>query len=182
MSEGDVLKAKLCLAGASSVGKTSLIRRFVLNEFEERYVTTIGTRVSKKQVSVPVKGEDPVMVDLLVWDIMGQMGFRELLQDRYFQGAQGVLAVADITRPETLDDVYIWIDQIDRIAGSLPIVLALNKVDLPKEKHIPESTVRKFERAFDCEVVRTSAKTGENVEEVFWRLSRFMINRALAGS
>jgi small GTP-binding protein len=180
MSEGDVLKAKLCLAGASSVGKSSLIRRFVLNEFDDHYIETVGTKVSKKQVSVPVKGEDPIMVNLIIWDIMGQMGFRELLQEQYFQGAQGVLAVADIMRPETLDDLYIWIDQIDRIAGAVPIVLALNKVDLPKAKHIPESTIRKFAHAFDCEVVRTSAKTGENVEEVFWRLSRFVINRALA--
>lgn len=182
MNEGDVMKAKLCLAGASSVGKTSLIRRFALNEFDDHYITTIGTKVSKKQVSVPVKDEDPVMVNLMVWDIMGQMGFRELLQEQYFTGAQGVLAVADVTRPETLDDLYIWIDQIDRIAGSVPIVLAVNKVDLPRAKHIPESSIRKFVHAFDCEVVRTSAKTGANVEEVFWRLSRFMINRALAHS
>jgi len=180
MSEGDVLKAKLCLAGASSVGKSSLIRRFVLNEFDDHYIATIGTKVSKKQVSVPVKGEDPVMVNLMVWDIMGQMGFRELLQEQYFAGAQGVLAVADITRPETLDDLYIWIDQIDRIAGAVPIVLAVNKVDLPKARHMPESNLRKFAHAFDCEVVRTSAKTGERVEEVFWRLARFVINRALA--
>lgn len=182
MSEGDILKAKLCLAGASSVGKSSLIRRFVLNEFDDHYITTVGTKVSKKQVSVPVKDEDPVMVNLMVWDIMGQMGFRELLQEQYFQGAQGVLAVTDVTRPETLDDLYIWIDQIDRIAGAIPIVLAVNKVDLPKAKHMAESNIRKFTHAFDCEVVRTSAKTGENVEEVFWRLSRFMINRALARS
>ena len=182
MSDGDIMKAKLCLAGASSVGKSSLIRRFVLNEFDDRYVTTIGTKVSKKQVSVPVKDEDPIMVDLMVWDIMGQMGFRELLQESFFQGAQGILAVADVTRHETVDDLYIWMDQIDRIAGSLPVVLAVNKVDLPRAKHMPESDILKFAHSFDCEVVRTSAKTGENVEEVFWRLARFMINRALAHS
>ncbi len=180
MDDGDVMKAKLCLAGASSVGKSSLIRRFVLNEFDDRYLTTIGTKVSKKQVSVPVKGGDPIMINLMVWDIMGQMGFRELLQEQYFQGAQGVLAVADITRSATLDDLYIWIDQIDRIAGAVPVVLAVNKVDLPHGQHMPESDVRKFARAFDCEIVRTSAKTGENVEEAFWRLSRQVINRALA--
>ncbi len=179
MSEGDVMKAKLCLAGASSVGKTSLIRRYVLNEFDDHYITTIGTKVSKKQVSVPLKGEDPVMVNLMVWDIMGQMGFRELLQEQYFAGAQGVLAVADITRSATLDDLYLWIDQIDRIAGAVPIVLAMNKVDLPEAKHIPESDIRKFTHAFDCAVVRTSAKTGSNVEEAFWRLAGLVIHQAL---
>ena len=173
------MKAKLCLAGASSVGKSSLIRRYVLNEFDDRYIETIGTKVSKKQVSVPLRDEDPVMVNLMVWDIMGQMGFRELLQEQFFQGAQGVLAVMDVTRPETLDDLYIWIDQIDRITGPIPIVLAVNKVDLPAERHIPEPTLRAFAHAFDCEIVRTSAKTGENVEEVFWRLAGTVIHQAL---
>ncbi len=179
MGDLDVMKAKLCLAGASSVGKTSLIRRYVLNEFDDHYIPTVGTKVSKKQVSVPLKDEEPVMVNLMVWDIMGQMGFRELLQEQYFQGAQGILAVADTTRRETLEDLYIWIDQIDRIAGAVPIVLAVNKVDLPQEKHIPEAELRKFAHAFDCEIVRTSAKTGENVEEVFWRLARLVIRKAL---
>ncbi len=180
MDDGDVMKAKLCLAGASSVGKSSLIRRFVVNEFDDRYLATVGTKVSKTQVSVPVLGSDPVMINLMIWDIMGQMGFRELLQEEYFQGAQGILAVVDVTRSSTLDDLYIWIDHIDRIVGPVPIVLAVNKVDLPHDKHMPEVNIRRFAHAFDCEVVRTSAKTGENVEEVFWRLSRFVINRALA--
>ncbi len=182
MGDGDVMKAKLCLAGASSVGKSSLIRRYVLNEFDDRYIATVGTKVTKKQVSVPLKDEEPVMVNLMVWDIMGQMGFRELLQEQYFQGAQGILAVADITRQETLEDLYIWIDQIDRIAGALPIVLAMNKVDLPPEQHMPEAEIRKFAHAFECDVVRTSAKTGENVEEVFWRLAGHVIHKALQHS
>ena len=179
MGVRDVMKAKLCLAGASSVGKTSLIRRYVLNEFDDHYIATVGTKISKKEVSVPVMDEEPVLVDLMLWDIMGQMGFRELLQEQYFQGAQGILAVADITRRDTLDDLYIWIDQIDRIAGAVPIVLAVNKVDLPAETHIPDAEFRKFAHAFDCEIVRTSAKTGEHVEEVFWRLARFVIRKAL---
>jgi small GTP-binding protein len=179
MGDRDIMKAKLCLAGASSVGKTSLVRRYVLNEFDDRYIATVGTKVSKKMVSVPLIDEEPVMVNLMVWDIMGQMGFRELLNEQYFQGAQGILAVADVTRRETLEDLYIWIDQIDRIAGAVPIVLALNKVDLPAERHIPEADLRKFTHAFDCDIVRTSAKTGANVEEVFWRLAGLVIHKAL---
>ncbi len=179
MGDLDVMKAKLCLAGASAVGKSSLVRRYVLNEFDDHYTATVGTKVSKKQVSVPLKTEEPIMVNLMIWDIMGQMGFRELLQEQYFQGAQGILAVADVTRRDTLDDLYIWIDQIDRVAGSVPIVLAVNKVDLPSEKHIPEAEIRKFAHAFDCDIVRTSAKTGENVEEVFWRLAGHVIRKVL---
>ncbi len=180
MGDRDIMKAKLCLAGASSVGKTSLVRRYVRNEFDDHYIATIGTKVSKKEVSVPLPDEDPIMVNLMVWDIMGQMGFRELLHEQYFQGAQGILAVADVTRKETLDDLYLWIDQIDRIAGAIPVVLAVNKVDLPAERHIPDTDLRKFAHAFDCDLVRTSAKTGANVEEVFWRLAGLVIRNALA--
>lgn len=179
MHDGDIMKAKLCLAGASAVGKTSLIRRYVLNEFDDRYIETVGTKISKKQVSVPLRDQEPVMVNLMVWDIMGQMGFRELLQEHFFQGAQGILAVADVTRPETLDDLYVWVDQIDRITGPLPVVLAVNKVDLPAGRRIDESLIDKFAHAFDCNVVRTSAKTGENVEEGFWRLAGLVIQKAL---
>ena len=180
MGDLDVMKAKLCLAGASAVGKSSLIRRYVVNEFDDHYTATVGTRVSKKQVSVPVKGEEPVMVNLMVWDIMGQMGFRELLQEQYFQGAQGILAVADITRPETLDDLYVWIDQIDRIAGAIPIVLAVNKADLVASTEEAERAARALANAFNGDFLMTSAKTGANVEKAFTRLATMIAARQIA--
>ncbi len=180
MGDRDRMKAMLCLAGTSAVGKTSLICRYVRNEFDDRYLATIGTKVSKKEVVVrhPIDG-DPLPVDLMVWDIMGQMGFRELLEEKYFQGAQAILAVADITRPDSLDDLYIWIDQIDRIVGPVPIVLAVNKVDLAGKERLDESQLHKFTHAFGCDALRTSAKTGENVEEAFQRLARLMAEGAL---
>src|SRR5438132_621359 len=89
------LKSKICLVGEKAVGKTSLVRRFVMNMFDEQYVTTIGTRVSKKEVhiSMPDLAQN-VQVDLMIWDIMGEKGFHELLKDAYFYGANGSLAAA----------------------------------------------------------------------------------------
>src|SRR5256886_17327533 len=94
------VKAKVCLVGDVAVGKTSLIRRFVQDEFDDRYIATVGTKVTKKTVNVSWKGA-PAMLDMIVWDIMGEKGFRELLQEAYFHGAQGVIARSDVRREGT---------------------------------------------------------------------------------
>src|SRR5437660_12340143 len=90
------VKAKVCLVGDVAVGKTSLIRRFVQDEFDDRYIATVGTKVTKKSVDVTWKGA-PAMLDMMVWDIMGEKGFRELLKEAYFDGAQGVDRTSDVT-------------------------------------------------------------------------------------
>src|SRR5207247_2459493 len=84
-----------------------------MNMFDEQYITTIGTRVSKKEVQVSLATQDlHLQVDMMIWDIMGEKGFRELLKDAYFYGANGILAVADLTRRRTLDDLDDWIDGV----------------------------------------------------------------------
>ena len=106
MTETKHLKSKICLVGEKAVGKTSLIRRYVLNMFDDHYITTIGTKVSKKEVRVFNPEKDLLVdVDMTIWDIMGEKGFRELLKDAYFYGANGILAVCDLSRRRTLDDL-----------------------------------------------------------------------------
>src|SRR5438093_7047445 len=98
------IKSKICLVGEVGVGKTSLVKRFVLDTFDDRYVATVGTKVTKKTVPVLWRG-GPAMMDLMVWDIMGEKGFRALLKEAYFEGCQGVIAVCDITRKDTLHEL-----------------------------------------------------------------------------
>lgn len=109
-TQGDLLeqpriKLKICLAGEAFVGKTSLIRRFVYDEFEDKYITTLGTKVTKKDLQLKVDGADEERVVLMVWDIMGNRGIRDLLQEAYFNRANGALLVCDVTRPETLQEL-----------------------------------------------------------------------------
>src|SRR2546429_9381884 len=101
------MKVKVCLVGEGAVGKTCLIRRFIQDQFDDRYISTLGAKVSKKEIKVdgPNGGMD---VDRTIWDIMGEKGFRELLKEAYFHGAQGVLAFCDVTPKETLDDLGDW--------------------------------------------------------------------------
>jgi len=162
------IKSKVCLVGEKTVGKTSLIRRFVLNMFDDRYVTTIGTKVSKKEVQILNADRDLALhIDMSVWDIMGEKGFRQLLKDSYFYGANAILAVADLTRDQTLEDLDDWIDNVFRVVGRVPVVVAVNKADLASEATFEEKDVAQFAEAFDSKFLYTSAKTGQGVEQAF---------------
>ena len=173
------LKSKVCLVGDKGVGKTSLILRFVTNMFDEQYITTIGTRVSKKEVHVSMPDvARSVQVDLMIWDIMGEKGFRELLKDAYFYGANGILAVADVTRRRTLDDLDDWIDSVEQIVGKVPTIIVVNKTDLSNAQ-FRERDVAQFAKAYGSEFFLTSAKTGEHVEAAFARLAALVVEHQL---
>src|SRR5207253_4979715 len=92
------VKAKVCLVGDVAVGKTSLIRRFVQDEFDDRYITTLGAKVSKREMQFGTPDRTQIHMDMTVWDIMGEKGFRDLLKEAFFHGAKGVVAVCDLTR------------------------------------------------------------------------------------
>jgi small GTP-binding protein len=178
MAENKVMKLKICLVGEGAVGKTSLIKRFVFEAFDGKYVTTLGTKITKKEVALthPVKGGD-YNVTMLIWDIMGQKGFRELLQEAYFYGAQGIIAVCDITNKETMGELDGWIDSAFNVTGKVPIVFLANKADLKEKAQFKfeefEEFASKYERsAAFC----SSAKTGDNVEEAFKKLGFEILN------
>src|SRR3989442_10904369 len=174
------LKSKICLVGDKSVGKTSLICRYVMNMFDEQYITTIGTRVSKKEVHVLMPERDLLIdVDMTIWDIMGEKGFRELLKDAYFYGANGILAVADMTRRRTLDDLDDWIDGVEQVVGTVPILIVVNKTDLSSNAQFQEPDVAQFAKAYGSEFVLTSAKTGVQVEATFARLAALVVEHQL---
>ena len=165
------MKIKVCLVGEAAVGKTSLIRRFVLDDFDDKYIQTLGTKVSKKEVVVP--GPDGgVSVDMTIWDIMGQKGFRELLKEAYFYGAKGVIAVAEVTRKTTLDDLDDWIEGVYSVTGKIPIQFMANKWDLKSQAEIGEEELIQATKAYDSPYFLTSAKTGENVESAFQNLAQ----------
>ncbi len=177
----DRMKAKVCLVGEAAVGKTSLIRRFVLDEFDDRYVTTLGAKVSKKEMTIDAGGRR-TRLDLTVWDIMGEKGFRDLLRDAYFQGARGILAVADLTRYSTLRELDEWATSVFRVVGEVPVVVAVNKIDLKDEVMLlyGDKEIDAHARAYDAPWFYTSAKTGENVEPAFRALGERVVRRPRA--
>ena len=168
MNDQDIRKIKICLVGDIGVGKTSLIRRYVLDLFDDKYIATIGTKVSKKNLSVdnPETGNREDIV-LLIWDIMGQPSFREILREAYFYGAQGALCVCDITNRDTFAELRYWIKAMTATAGPVPMVVLGNKKDLEQNAAVSVEDLAAFSNKFDSRAIMTSAKTGENVEEAF---------------
>ena len=167
-----ILKAKVCLVGENAVGKTSLVRRYVLDQFEDRYITTLGAKVTKKEVRLEdPKLSRPVVVDLTAWDIMGQPSFRELLREAYFSGVQGVLAVVDLTRRETLDNLPAWIETVVRTVGPVPMVVAANKADLAGQAKYGPDEIQSVTKISQSDTFLTSAKTGALVNATFERLA-----------
>ena len=164
-------KLKICLIGDVGVGKTSLIRRYVLDVFDDKYIATIGTKVTKKDVRAknPKSGSDE-SVTLLIWDIMGQPSFREVLREAYFYGAQGAIAVCDVTSKESLTELRYWIKAMSATTGRVPIVFLGNKCDLKDEARVTMEDLEMFAKKHESSALLTSAKTGYNVEQAFGQL------------
>lgn len=172
------LKAKVCLVGEHGVGKTSLIRRYVLDEFDDRYLVTLGAKVSKREMAFRSPEQGDIHLDMTIWDIMGSKGFRELLREAYFHGARGILAACDLTRYETLTDLGDWVETVFNTVRPVPIVLAVNKADLDARAAFDEPQVQSVASAFRAPYFFTSARTGENVEPAFRALAQAISEQA----
>jgi small GTP-binding protein len=163
-----MLQKKVCMLGSFSVGKTSLVRRFVESIFDETYHTTIGVKVDKKIVSV--SGE---ALTLMLWDIYGEDVFQKMRMS-YLRGMAGYLLVVDGTRRQTLDDALALNERIVQEIGKLPAVMVLNKDDLKDQWEI--DSAQEATLAENGWTVRhTSAKTGQTVENVFLHLGQAML-------
>jgi len=163
-----MLQKKICMLGSFSVGKTSLVKRFVESLFSEQYLTTVGVKIDKKVL--PADGQD---VTLMLWDLYGEDEYQKIRMS-YLRGASGYLLVADGTRAATVDKALAIREEAEKIFGAIPFVLALNKCDLAEEWAIaPEREAELAARA--GKVIRTSAKTGQGVELAFEALAKVMM-------
>src|SRR5512136_1817914 len=139
---------KLCLLGDGAVGKTSLVRRYVFDVFDDKYLMSFGTKVTKKSYRV---GE--VDLDLMIWDILGQKS-QEALHAAYYRGAAGALAVCDFTRPETMKNLKSWLGSFRSVVGDMPVIILGNKSDLEKKYTLGD--LKEYGRSVGCTVIETS--------------------------
>ena len=162
-----MLQNKICMLGGFGVGKTSLVSRFVSSIFSDTYLTTVGVKIDKKKVAL-----DAGEMTLMLWDIYGQDEF-QTVRDSYLRGATGYLLVADGTRYSTLDIAVTLQKRAESVIGRVPFLLLLNKSDLAREWQIDQETlVNLVDQGW--RVVKTSAKTGDGVEEAFTTLAQGM--------
>jgi small GTP-binding protein len=158
------LQKKICMIGAFSVGKTSLVKRYVQSLFSETYLTTVGVKIDKKVVDV--SGQT---VNLILWDVAGEDDISALRMS-YLRGAAGYVLVADGTRPATLDVAFSLRERVRTEYGPLPFVLLLNKHDLMDQWEINDAALAGL-RDDGWWARPTSARTGEGVEEAFQYLA-----------
>jgi small GTP-binding protein len=163
-----MLQKKICMLGSFSVGKTSLVRRFVESIFSDAYQTSIGVKIDKKVVRAG--NED---VTLVLWDIHGEDVYQKI-RTSYLRGMSGYLLVVDGTRRQTLEDALALNERVIKEAGRVPAVLVFNKSDLGEKWEI-DATRESELTAAGWNIVRTSAKTGDSVEEVFSKLTAAML-------
>jgi small GTP-binding protein len=159
-----MIQKKVCMVGLFGTGKTSLVQRFVHSLFSERYLSTVGVKIDRKPVDL-----DGTTVTLVLWDLAGRDG-QEDITTSYLRGAHAILYVADGTRRETCDQLPELRALVREAAGEVPEVVALNKSDLKDRWAITAADEQGLASAFD--LVRTSAKTGEGVEDAFQRIAR----------
>ena len=164
-----MIHKKVCMLGGFAVGKTSLVARYVTSLFSEKYLTTVGVKIDKKQVTVD--GQD---VTLMLWDVYGQDEFQSV-QASQLRGMAGYLLVVDGTRRATLETARQLQEMATAAVGPVPFILLLNKADLASEWDIDEQAFFKLAEQ-GWRVIRTSAKTGEGVEAAFESLTRAMVS------
>jgi small GTP-binding protein len=163
------LQKKICMLGAFSVGKTSLVKRFVQSVFSEAYLTTVGVKIDKKTVELPNR-----TVTLILWDLAGEDDISSLRMT-YLRGAAGYVLVADGTRPATLEVALSLRRRVEAEFGSLPFVLLVNKNDLKDEWSVRDEEVEVL-RQSGWWVRPTSARTGEGVENAFETLAERVVS------
>lgn len=163
-----MIQKKICMLGGFAVGKTSLVSRFVTSMFSDKYLSTVGVKIDKKQVDV-----DGKPVTLMLWDIYGQDEFQNV-QTTQLRGMSGYLLVVDGTRRATLETARQMHQKATEAVGQVPFILLINKADLASQWEVDEQLMFKLVEQ-GWRVIRTSAKTGEGVDEAFMALAKAMV-------
>lgn len=171
---------KVALIGDSAVGKTSLIRRFVIDVFDDKYIATIGAKVSKRDVEYTLP-DKTIYLTLMMWDILGQHDYKKM-RVQGLTGAHGVILVADLTRPETIKTASeFWMPEVREVLGVPAVIFVGNKVDLAGKDSASADDLRKLGIMTDVPVFLASAKTGENVELIFKKIGETMLAKDFQG-
>lgn len=165
-----VVQRKVCMLGATAVGKTSLVRRYVESIFSEKYQATIGVKIDRKLVEL---GE--TTVSLLLWDLQGEDDFQRVRLS-YLRGASGLIYVADGTRPETLLTTRSLRAEAEETVGDVPSLLLLNKSDMAEAWALDDAYLE-TNGPTGLPVLRTSARSGERVDDAFLQLVHRMLGQ-----
>lgn len=168
-------KWKVVVIGEPTVGKTTLMLQYTESHFKELYIPTVGVQVSIKKVVVKnEKTKKKELIDLTIWDIAGHSKFHEI-RKVFYEGATAFLLLYDITNEASFEGTSFWTNDVTKIIGNSYGMLIGNKHDLQKDRVITESRGQKLATTLRLDFMETSAKTGENVNNVFETVTRKLL-------
>ena len=166
MSDDDTYK--ILLIGNSSVGKSSIIKKYINNSFEPSSISTVGVEYFKKTVMI-----DNKEYTLNIMDTCGQERFSAILPS-YFKSADGIIFVFDITNKISFQCIEKWLKLADDNA-TYKAILVGNKIDLEKIREVNKEEVEEFKEKQKMEYYETSAKNGTNINEIFTGITKILI-------
>lgn len=169
------LSKKICMLGSFGVGKTSLVRRFVYNKFDEKYLSTIGVQISQKQIRLlhSRRGKE-VLLRMILWDIAHIEKINDVIKN-YFRGSHGAIIVCDITRAQTFTELELFLKPYLQMNPTSKLAFVANKIDLVDVDRSNLEQLLLIEKLYKTKFIYTSNKTGENVEELFLKLGKSII-------
>ena len=161
---------KLLLLGDSSVGKTSILVKYINNKFEENSISTLGVDYMDKIINYK-----KFKIKLQIWDTSGEEKFRTITRN-FYRNADGILVIFDLTRKETYDNVKIWLDEARDHNGNMKAILIGNKLDLKDERKVGMDIAKQFAEKNNLKYLETSAKDGTNIKESFQTIIDFLFD------
>ncbi|KAJ8923223.1 hypothetical protein NQ315_001778 [Exocentrus adspersus] len=158
-------KYKLVFLGEQSVGKTSLITRFMYDSFDTTYQATVGIDFLSKTVYLKDR-----TVRLQLWDTAGQERFRSLIPS-YIRDSAVAVVVYDISNMKSFEQTERWIEEVRRERGTnVIIILVGNKVDLEDVREVATEKAEQLAKHLNILFIETSAKIGYNIKQMFRRI------------
>jgi len=160
---------KIIVCGDPEVGKTSTVLQFTDNAFRRSYMPTIGVNVSEKRVRYK-----NAKIGFLIWDIGGHRRF-EVMRKHFYKGAEGVVLVFDLTNKKSFENISYWHEEIkNHLKNNVPGILVGNKKDLKEQRKITKKSILRVAKKIKYDYFETSALTGENINDVFYKLGEVL--------
>jgi len=173
---GDSRNFKVVLLGEGCVGKTSLMLRYVQNQFNDKHLTTIQASFLSKKLTV-----DGVRVNLAIWDTAGQEKFHAL-GPIYYRDSNGAILVYDITDRDSFDRVQNWVKELRKMLGEgIVLVIAGNKCDLERQRVVTLEEAEAYAKTVGAQHFSTSAKLSKGVSELFLELTKQLLAHSASG-
>ena len=167
------LTTKIILIGDVSVGKSSIVLKYInnSNNLNNYHNPTIGVDFYSKILNISDK-----RLKLHIWDTAGQEKYRSLAKS-FYQNAKGVIAIYDITRKESFNNLDYWLKDVKSVLGNDIIILIVgNKLDLESKRQVNNNMISKLTSLHNATYFETSAKTSENINEIFDSISLEIYN------